>query len=55
MVRAAPLAVFAPLAAAAAGAGAAAAGRQAGPKYMLLDSRNVHSADAALVLGRVQK
>ena len=58
MVRAAPLTIFAPLAAAAAGAGAPAAGRQAGqagPKYMLLDSRNVHSADAALVLGRVQK
>ena len=55
MVRAAPLTIFAPLAAAAAGAGAPVAGRQAGPKYMLLDSRNVHSADAALVLGRVQK
>jgi hypothetical protein len=36
-------------------ASASPAGTQAGPKYMLLDSRNVHSTDAALVLGAVEK
>ena len=34
---------------------AASAGTRAGPKYLLLDNRNVHSATAALVLGRVEK